>query len=138
MRYCAINKLLHYTKLSSLFNNLPVTSTLLDAVSSPSKFFAKQVYFPSSFFVNLRITRVPFLNTKYLGTLLTGFPLYSHDIIGEGRPVAVHVMVMSVLVKVLTLSVIFISTGLLSSLEMSAGLEGFIIFGFLGTTEEKN
>lgn len=116
---------------------LPIIATLLDALSSPSKFLATQVYSPSVSFVVFGITKVPFLNTKYLGPSLTGLPAYSHDIVGEGSPVAVHVMVMSVSVKALTLSVIFILTGLRSLLEMSVGLDGFVILGLRGTTIEK-
>ena len=127
MRICA-------TILRNVFNqHLPIISTKDEISSFPKLFWILQVYSALS-------STSPFLMTKELSVVkrrvspwVTRAPSFCHETAGVGTPLTGHLMVMVVFEAAVTLSPMFIITGLPSPTGISCPGLGTSITGLIGS-----
>ena len=113
--------------------HLPIILTMEDKLSFPNLLSTLQVYFPLSAPPASRITSRFSFMMEIFSPATSGTPSFCQATAGVGTPLAGHLMVMVVFEAAVTLSPMFIVTGLPSPTGISCSGSGSLITGLMGS-----
>lgn len=109
-----------------------------DKLSSPKPFLTLQMYLPLFSSLDFLMINKLSLTIKIFSSDVSVSPSFSQVTAGVGTPLTGHLIVMVVFEAAVTLSPIFIVTGLPSPTGISFPVPEISTIGFLGSREKNN